>query len=471
MYALERVGILANLPAIGGADWYRLGADWLIRRQGRDGSWNYRGRSVGTALGLLFLGKGRAPVLITKLRLQSGSVARVGEVDALTKQASRIFKRRFTWQSASTSTPAAQILMAPIVFINGYRAFKPTASVIALLRRLLDNDATLVINACSPIFDRTFRKQLGRVFPQAKLTPLEPDHPIYSSQYRIDDPRLKFLEGVSWNCRMPIIYSRKDLSYGWSTAEAHHGLAGDWARKIGLNIVRYIAGKGQKLDRLRKVELVRGKAKIETGRPAKVPPGAFIPAMLRHGGDWNPDPEVMGLVLDDLRKTLPLRTGRVARSILLTDKNLFNYPFLLIKGHRSFSLAQAEIDRLRRYLKAGGTLMAECCCGNPVFDRSLRKLAALLFPQQPLARLSASHAIFSRGKAMAPIRFTKVSRRKPGLPPLEGVTLSGRTALLYLPMAAGCAISGHSRPQCTGILQRKAALALYRRIVLYVMTR
>ena len=472
MYALERVGILASLPSIGGRDWYREGAAWLVKNQGQQGTWPHRryGALVGTALGLLFLGKGRAPVLVTKLRILPDSVARVGEIDELVKRASRIFKRRFTWQDASWGTPLKQVLMAPIIAINGYKPFDPSPEQIQYLRQLLDNDATLLINACSPAFDRSFRQQLASVFPQAKLNRLDSDHPVYSSQYKID-PKLRFLEGVSRNCRMPIIYSSKDLSYGWATDGAHQGLSGAWANKIGINIIRYIAGKGQKLDRLRQVEVVRGTARKQVGPRGMVPPGAFIPVILRHGGDWNPDPEVMSLVLDDLRQKLPLRTGRVAKPIKLTDKSLFNYPFLIIKGHRAFSLSQGEVGRLRRYLTAGDSLLAECCCGSPGFDRSMRQLIQVLFPRKRLVGLPPTHSVFTAGSAMKPIEFTKVTGREPGLPPLEGIEIDGRTALMYLPMSAGCAVIQHSRAQCNGIQKRRVSLDLFRRIVLYVMTR
>ena len=72
---------------------------------------------------------------------------------------------------------------------------------------------------------------------------------------------------------------------------------------------------------------------------------------------------------------------------------------------------------------------------------------------------------------MKPIEFTKVTGREPGLPPLEGIEIDGRTALMYLPMSAGCAVIQHSRAQCNGIQKRRVSLDLFRRIVLYVMTR
>ena len=60
-------------------DWYREGADYLVREQGHmaDG-WQgaampRKNRDIGTSLALLFLSKGRRPVLLAKLRHGAGA--------------------------------------------------------------------------------------------------------------------------------------------------------------------------------------------------------------------------------------------------------------------------------------------------------------------------------------------------------------------------------------------------------------
>src|SRR5262249_52105591 len=58
---------------IGPYDWYREGADWLVKNQRDDGSW-YKRNSIfdewpiiSTSFSLLFLSKGRTPVLMSKI--------------------------------------------------------------------------------------------------------------------------------------------------------------------------------------------------------------------------------------------------------------------------------------------------------------------------------------------------------------------------------------------------------------------
>ena len=60
IYGLERVGVLLDLDILGGIDWYWSGADWLVKAQRGDGSWN--GSHIDTILALLFLKRATASV-------------------------------------------------------------------------------------------------------------------------------------------------------------------------------------------------------------------------------------------------------------------------------------------------------------------------------------------------------------------------------------------------------------------------
>src|SRR5262249_14471528 len=56
----------------GAHDWYRTGCEWLVRHQNGNGSWTGTGTwdqwpVVSTSFSVLFLAKGRTPVLISKL--------------------------------------------------------------------------------------------------------------------------------------------------------------------------------------------------------------------------------------------------------------------------------------------------------------------------------------------------------------------------------------------------------------------
>jgi hypothetical protein len=71
LYALERVGMLGDFPMIGKFDWYEVGARWLLKNQGPDGSW--KGQSAtnanhvaDTCFAILFLRRATKPVVPQK---------------------------------------------------------------------------------------------------------------------------------------------------------------------------------------------------------------------------------------------------------------------------------------------------------------------------------------------------------------------------------------------------------------------
>ncbi len=75
LYAMERVGRLTGQRFIGGIDWYRAGAEYLLTIQ--DESGKIRAGSlieepVSTAMALLFLAKGKRQVVIGHLEHGNG---------------------------------------------------------------------------------------------------------------------------------------------------------------------------------------------------------------------------------------------------------------------------------------------------------------------------------------------------------------------------------------------------------------
>ncbi|MCK5579139.1 MAG: terpene cyclase/mutase family protein [Planctomycetes bacterium] len=66
LYALERVGMLAETKSFGQHDWYAEGANYLLANQQKDGSWN--NKEIDTCFAILFLRRATKPlrVIITK---------------------------------------------------------------------------------------------------------------------------------------------------------------------------------------------------------------------------------------------------------------------------------------------------------------------------------------------------------------------------------------------------------------------
>src|SRR5439155_20073453 len=73
LYGIERAGRLSGRRFFGEHDWYREGCEYLIPKQRDDGSWQLnaspfdRWPVISTSFALVFLSKGRTPVLISKM--------------------------------------------------------------------------------------------------------------------------------------------------------------------------------------------------------------------------------------------------------------------------------------------------------------------------------------------------------------------------------------------------------------------
>ncbi|NBS91780.1 hypothetical protein EBS67_17585, partial [bacterium] len=141
LYGIERVGRLTGNRFIGGHDWYRLGCEFFVETQKADGRWDGEGRQfdhwpvVATSFSLLFLSKGRTPVLMTKLAYNRGDDWNNKRSDCKNLVAfvsKELFKGQpMAWQIFDSRTKpaeqedqvkelAAELLQSPVTYFNGH---------------------------------------------------------------------------------------------------------------------------------------------------------------------------------------------------------------------------------------------------------------------------------------------------------------------------------------------------------------
>ena len=131
------------LRFFGQNDWYRLGAEEIVGKQHPlSGFWNGGGQEnqvVATSFALLFLAKGRAPVLINKLRHAPAADWNndPDDVRNMVSIVSTDWKNLLAWQVVDPSDATIQeMLQAPIVFFNGHEAPEFSAQAQENLKRL-----------------------------------------------------------------------------------------------------------------------------------------------------------------------------------------------------------------------------------------------------------------------------------------------------------------------------------------------
>ena len=262
LYGLERAGRLAGARFFGQHDWYRMGAEELLHGQDkRDGSWRGQlienDRVLATSFAVLFLAKGRAPVLINKLRHSPASDSNIDPDDIanLVGTISNDWKTLLTWQTVdSWNATAADLLRAPIVFINGHKAPQFSAAERANLRAYVEGGGVILAESCcgSAEFDQEFRSLMKQMFPkpEEELRPLPDDHPIWRARHRLTADVHPLL-GIRRGERTVVIYTPKDLSCFWNQAERNRdNPAVVKAVKVGQNVIDYVTGRKLPPDKL-----------------------------------------------------------------------------------------------------------------------------------------------------------------------------------------------------------------------------
>ncbi len=501
LYGLERVGRLTAQRRIGRHDWYREGAAVLLQNQDRlSGFWRGVGpegnhRVVSTSLALLFLTKGRRPVLLAKLRWgERNSVAwnrHPNDVGNLTRYVELRWGRDLTWEVYDTAqATAADYLQAPVLFLSGNEAIILSDKQVAELRRYLDRGGFLFAEACCDDqgqFDDTFRLLVERLFPEPELQlrRLPPEHEIWFMEEKVGPEYAGRLWGVNVGCRTAVVYCDTDLSCYWELSRS--GRRAKFppavqkrvqsALSLGLNVLSYATGRELKYkDMVPRLDL--DAARRQAFRRAML----IIPKV-RHGGTWDAAPGALLSLQRHLKQELGLLVPTDQRVVSLTDKNLFQYHMLFLHGRRAFQFTPEERAALKKYLENGGFILADAVCASAEFARSFRREVQLIFPGKSLRPIPPDHKLFTTHYGGFDIRT--VRRREPGraageggpgrvvqhirrVPPeLEGLELEkGRYAVIFSPYDISCALESQGVVPCRGYVREDAArLAI--NVVLY----
>jgi len=154
-----------------------------------------------------------------------------------------------------------------------------------------------------------------------------------------------------------------------------------------------------------------------------------IPQLKYRGGEFKPRPEAIESLLAQLAKRTSVEVRRESLDLALTDPRLFRHPFLYMGGDHDFEpFTKDEQKALRDYLNYGGFLLIDDNTGqaNSGFDESVRHMIGELFPHTPLQKIYSDHSIF---RSFYLLR--EVAGRVRLNSYLEGITLKGRTVLVY----------------------------------------
>jgi hypothetical protein len=488
LYGLERVGRLTANRMIGQHDWYREGAAFLVSRQDPfSHHWQGQGHAedqpdIATALALLFLSKGRRPILVAKLKHGPGEDWNNHRTDManITHLAEQQWGLDLTWQIIDPQASNVEdLLQAPVLFLTGSK--RPDLDGLDhKMRDYIDRGGFLFAEACcidGSGFDAGLRQFLDRVFPEGeyKLRRIGPEHPLWRIDrlVRPESPYVGRLWTVEYGCRTCVVFSEVDLSCYWelSGQSRREKLPEpvqqriDDAIAIGLNVFAYATNREPKGKEASFI------ATDAVNLDALAARGVIRIAKLIHGGGCNDAPgALVNLLRTASQGELKLSISTTQFDVLPSDPSLKKFHLAFMHGRHDFRFTPAERDNLRSYLKDGGMLFADSICASKEFSTAFRRELQLVLPDNKLERIPADHPIFTPASGGFDIR--EVHRREPAAvqagqpirsrvqrvaPELEAITLDGRLAVIFSPYDISCALEQHEALQCRGYTREDAA--------------
>jgi len=492
LYGVERVGRLTAHRFIGGHDWYREGAEWLVAKQDSiSGFWKGIGHGeddplIATSFALLFLSKGRWPVLVGKLKYTDTSDwnEHPHDVHNLTRYVEPRWKMDLTWQVIDQRAATVEdLLQAPVLYFCGRDSPLPAAAdarerLARQLRDYLDRGGFIFAESYrdGAAFDQGFRELMERVFPEPEyqLRDLPAEHPIWRAEEL--PKQVRPLEGIEFGCRTSVVYARPDgarpsMSCLWELSESGRGVAFvpsvqeqiDSALAIGVNVLAYATNRELESKEIHFRDRPEDRPRDPISR------GRVMVAKIRHPGGCNAAPRALVNLMDRAAEQLHMRTGTSDTLVRLTDGELFDYHLIFMDGRNNFRLTDEEKRSLKIYIERGGMLLADAICASPAFIESFRRAMAAIFPDHPLEPIPVDDPMLTTAYGGYDLRTVK--RRDPQArtgagplkatvrtvpPELEGIKIDDRWAVIFSRYDISCALEKHDSLECRGYVRDDA---------------
>ncbi len=386
LFALERAMLAAGYAQLNGQDWYRAGArDLLARLSAVPNSpvpaLSLGGNEVQSALALLFLARGRAPLWITKLNSRDLPDLRPDDLYWLTRRLSDLSETSYQWQRADVDDALDAWRRTPVLYVSGDRPLVLTLDQEYRLRQYLELGGTLV---AAPVrgsgrFRQSIETLAQRLFPQWPLQTLPREHELYTALHQLSVRSQEDVQAVSNGARELLLLAERDWSYQWQAQPLGDATA---AQQLSVNLWALLTERGRLPPRL--VEPPTTPAFADSQR-------SMVLARVRYGALPLIEPrawQVLGstwLARDGVRLLTP------AIDLLDLTPDL---PLAHLAGVQPYDFNDAELETLERYARAGGVLLVETVGGQAGFARQLMRQLEKRFGGAAV-RIQGAHPLLS----------------------------------------------------------------------------
>ncbi len=388
MYGIERVGLASGYKYFNKQDWYSSGAEWLLQQAPTNHE---------AAFSLLFLVRGRVPVFINKLEIPGKHWNnRPRDVDKLTRWISDTVEREMLWQIVNINTRAESWLDAPMLYLASHQALGLDSAQRAKIKRYIDMGGLLITTADSgaKAFNDEIQKILAEMYPRYKLKDIPDNDEIYNLVFKLANKKIG-AKSIHNGIRHLVIHLPRDVS--WTFHADQHSDQGIW--QFMANTYYYATEKGR----------IRPRLDSHVLKATRKPAGPeVIVGRAKYDGNWNPEPQawkVQKIAMANDAK------GQVTTQVIpLADIADSGLPFVHVVGTEEIEFRDAELQAIKSFVQAGGTIFFEDAGGRGDFSLGIEDQISGLFERRRFRRLEAASPIIT-GKAIRGYDLSKISFR------------------------------------------------------------
>jgi hypothetical protein len=456
LFGISRVGLASGFKFIGKTDWFQWGADKIVAEQKPEGFWTDGRDNTNnvpeTSFALLFLARGRAPVLFEKLdydvigRQTKASPStwnqRPRDVANLTREIGRELESQLNWQVVNLHLGKRDLIDAPIIIMTGSTPPKLNEEDAAVLRQYIEEGGMVIGNAdCSNAgFAEGFRKMGEEMFPGRKFAELPADHPIYASEnfnrsLWKTKPQMEGLDNGSRT--LMLLLPTGDPAKLWQ-AQEWQPVKVDVYKQLMINIVLYAVDKEGLRTKGDTYMVARNDAVVATAK-VKV-------ARLKYAGNWNPEPggwrRLANVMHNDDKLDLQIQEVEPGKGQL--DKS-FQLAVLTVGG--AVGLTDEGRKEIAAYVAGGGTLEVDVAGGRGESVTEAEALLAKLFPEtKDMPVLPPESPVYGGTNPSITVSYRRLGRTVTGQilhrPQVRGLTRDKRIAVLFSPQDLATGLVG-----------------------------
>lgn len=348
LYGLERVGLASGFKYFGSHDWYRDQSATTIQTQNTDGSWgdDMFDKIVDTSYALLFLARGRHPIIMSKLRFDGDWANRPRDVANLASFASSELVRPLNWQVVTIDRDWHDWTDGRILFLASDKAPAISDADMEKIREYVQHGGLLLMQSDggSAEFSQ-FAEDFGRkLFPQYGWADLPAGSALETVAYKLDNPPK--IRVISNGARILVMLWPEDVTSQWQLKSERESRG---IFELGVDLVLYANGKTELKNRVQSQEI-----------PALISPAASLTlGRIRYDGNWDPEPAAWPHAARWFGQQTSL--GLNLQTIDLKDLPTANPPIAHITGTAKMDFTDDQVAAIRQYVQNGGDLVVDPC--------------------------------------------------------------------------------------------------------------